>query len=141
MASSPLFSRIITIVGVFAVLGAAYWFITTSLTPVPVPPVPPQRASVRFDPRVDVSKDAVFTNLHPLSALSVNVGEMGRVNPFVPAPPAAIASELLTASSTTNSDSAAKTASSTPEVFTSTTTETGVNATSTGPNDLIPPKP
>lgn len=98
---TSLFSRLLTIVGVLSVLIAAYWFITTSLTPYPVPPTPPRRGAVTFDPKVDVSKDAVFRNLRPLAGFEVEIGQMGRSNPFVPPAPAPIIISPTTTESST----------------------------------------
>jgi hypothetical protein len=98
---TSVFSRILTIVGVLSVLIAAYWFITTSLTPYPVPPAAPRRGAVTFDPKVDVSKDAVFRTLRPLAGFEVEIGQIGRPNPFVPpAPSPLIISPTTTESST-----------------------------------------
>ncbi len=121
---SSLFSRSLTVIGVLTVLISSYWFITTSLTPYPVPPAPPRRASVTFDPKVDVSKDKVFSQLRPLSALEVEVGQTGRSNPFTPpAPTAVIISPVTTTSASTG----------TPPLI--------ITPTTTGPGDIATPPP
>lgn len=68
------------------VIGLTYWFIQTSLAPVPVPPAPPTRGAVRFDPALDVSKSDTFFRLRPMGPFEVKPENLGRVNPFVPIP-------------------------------------------------------
>jgi hypothetical protein len=121
---SSLFSRSLTVIGVLAVLLSSYWFITTSLTPYPVPPAPPRRTSVTFDPKVDVSKNTVFSRLRPLSGFDVEVGQTGRSNPFTPPAPTAIIISPATATVSSTG---------TPPII--------ITPTSTGPGtDGMPPE-
>lgn len=117
---SSVFSRLITVVAVLSVLVSAYWFITSSLAPYPVPLAPPQRGAVTFDPKVDVSKDAIFAKLRPLSGLEIEVGETGRANPFIPPAPAPI---IITPTTTQQ-------ATTTPPII--------ITPSSTGP-EILPP--
>ncbi|MCC7357434.1 hypothetical protein IT408_02910 [Candidatus Uhrbacteria bacterium] len=119
---ASLFSRILTVVGVLAVLISSYWFITSSLAPYPVPPTPPNRTSVTFDPKVDVSKDKVFSSLRPLSGLEVEVGQTGRSNPFTPPVNAPIIISPVTTTEAT------------------TTLPVIITPTSTGPGDMNTPQ-
>lgn len=83
MTTPSIFSRILMIVGALAVVGFTYWFITTSLAPLPVPEAPPARGNVRFDPRVDVSKNPSFQQLYPLGPMTiVPPTTIGRQDPF-----------------------------------------------------------
>ena len=83
MTTPSIFSRILMIIGALAVVGFTYWFITTSLAPLSVPEAPPTRGNVRFDPRVDVSKNPSFQQLYPLGPMViVQPTTLGRQNPF-----------------------------------------------------------
>jgi hypothetical protein len=106
-----LLSRILQVLGSVVVLGLAYWFITTSLSPVAIPPPPAKRTDVRFDPAVDVSRNPTFTQLRPLAAMEIEPGETGRLNPFVPAPKLApvVATSTMPMLPMTTSTSAATT--------------------------------
>jgi|GEM_PF-2663178 len=99
---SPLFSRIMLLVGAMAIIGVAYFFIETSLAPVPVPPLPVQPGAVHFDPALDVSKDSVFFGLRPLGPDIPTPTTVGRPNPFVP-PPVPSTSTLPIPPTTTSS--------------------------------------
>jgi hypothetical protein len=81
-----------------ASLGAAFWFGSQALEPVPIPPPPPTKSNVTFNANADVSKHPMFQRLEPLGPSLIDAGELGRVNPFVPAP--LRASATSTASST-----------------------------------------
>lgn len=82
--AASLFSKVITLVLVFVCLGAAFYFGSQFLEPVDVPPPPPVRAQVRFNPKADVSKNEVFQRLEPYGPTKVEPGETGRLNPFAP---------------------------------------------------------
>ena len=86
MQTSPLVSRIISIVIILASLGVALWLGLKFLEPVPVPPPPAPRQAVTFDRNADVSANPVFTGLQPYGPSQVESGPVGRVNPFIPAP-------------------------------------------------------
>jgi lipoprotein-anchoring transpeptidase ErfK/SrfK len=106
-SAPPIFSRIIMVLMAIASLGAAFWFGMQALEPVPVPPPPPAKSRVTFNPNVDVSKNTVFQRLEPLGPATIEPGELGRVNPFVPimAPSTSTAPELVMATSTTSTTS------------------------------------
>lgn len=80
-----------TVIMVVACLVAAFWVGLQALEPVPVPPLPPAKAQVRFDPKVDVSNNPMFKRLEPLGPGAVEAGTLGRVNPFAPVLPASTA--------------------------------------------------
>ncbi|MFZ2803739.1 MAG: hypothetical protein WA001_00800 [Patescibacteria group bacterium] len=126
---STLFSRILLIIGGLLVVGLSFWFIETSLSPVPVPPVPPQPSSVQFDPTLDVSKNAVFFGLRPMGPDVSTPVSVGRDNPFIPPPaPVFVTSTTSTIPETaTNTDQQAP--SSTEQVApTSTASVPAANA-------------
>ena len=104
--SPSLFSRILLAIMGLALIVMAYWFITTALTPVPVPPVPPAKGAVSFDAKADVSKDALFQRLRPLAPSTVDVGATGRLNPFVPPAPTPV---VVSSTATTTVPSATST--------------------------------
>lgn len=56
----------------------------SALEPMAVPPSPPAKGKVVFNPQADVSKDSVFLRLTPMGPSAVEAGTTGRVNPFVP---------------------------------------------------------
>lgn len=82
----PLFSRLLTILVALGCVGAALWMGYAFLQPIPIPPLPPSRAAVRFDARVDVSKNAVFQHLEPVGLEPLSLDGLGRLNPFAPLP-------------------------------------------------------
>lgn len=100
---SSLFSRILIIVGCLSVVGLSYWFVQTSLAPVPVPPVPPARGKVQFDPKLDVSKNTVFFNLRQMGPEVVEPLAIGRPNPFAPVLPVLPPPVVTTTGTTTSS--------------------------------------
>lgn len=83
-----LFSRIVMLLFAVASLGAAFWFGSQALEPVPVPPPPPAKSNVTFRANAPVSSNPMFQRLEPLGPAAVEKGELGRVNPFVPVPSA-----------------------------------------------------
>lgn len=96
-AKPSIFSRVIQLVVIGAVLGAALWAGSQILEPAPVPRPPTPKGVVKFDSTVDVSKNTVFSGLRPLSTSEVQVEAVGRPNPFVPvAPDAVIATSTVT---------------------------------------------
>lgn len=72
------------IIGALAVIVFAYWFLSTSLSPVEVPPLVLSRKDVKFDPKVDMSKNAKFLRLKPLGDGVPELTGLGRSNPFLP---------------------------------------------------------
>lgn len=129
---STLFSRILLIIGGLLVVGMSYWFIQTSLAPVPVPPVPPQPGAVRFDPSLDVSKNAVFFSLRPLGPDLVTPTIVGRPNPFALVIPSAA---VTTTAATTTPTSQAIATSTIPIEPSAAVTST---STSTAPTPPMP---
>lgn len=97
---SSLFARITTVIMLLACLAVAFWVISQALEPVAVPPSPPAKAQVRFDPRVDVSQNTVFQRLEPLGPAIIEPGKMGRTNPFVPLPVMSVATSSAVTTTT-----------------------------------------
>lgn len=91
MNAPSIFSRILVIIGALGVVGLTYWFIATSLAPVPVPPGQPARGSVRFDPQADVTKHPKFPVLQQLGPSIMPPTGLGRQNPFLPPPAPVVA--------------------------------------------------
>lgn len=89
-----VFSRILVVLAGGAAVYFAYLFVRITLAPVPVPPAPPVKKTITFNPQLDVTKHPVFGTLRLLGPLTVDVRELGRTNPFVPV-------EATTSSSTT----------------------------------------
>lgn len=88
-AKSSIFSNLLVMLGALAAAGGVFWFIYTSLGPVDVPPVPPERRPLKFDTKADVSQNQTFNQLRPLiSDFSVEPENLGRPNPFMPVPKA-----------------------------------------------------
>lgn len=110
-AAPSIFSRILMVIASLAVIGLAYWFIRTSLAPVPAPPPAAGRGSVRFDPALDVSKNETFFRLRPLAPSEVLTPQPGRLNPFVPVPPPAPPPTTTTSTVTPASEATAPTSS------------------------------
>lgn len=69
-----------------ACLVAVFWIGSQALEPVAIPPLPPGKSSVTFNPSSDVSQRPTFLRLEPLGPTTVDPGELGRTNPFVPLP-------------------------------------------------------
>ncbi len=88
ISSSPsIFSRVVLIIGGLAVIGLTYWFIRTSLMPISaLPRVVANRATVKFDPALDVSKNEAFYRLQILLPVEPLAPPPGRLNPFIPVP-------------------------------------------------------
>lgn len=61
-----------------------YWIVQMTLAPVAVPPSAPARKNVTFDARLDISKNATFTQLKSIGPMEVDVPPTGRDNPFAP---------------------------------------------------------
>lgn len=99
--ASSLFSKLMTVIMVVACLVAAFWVALQALEPVPVPPLPPAKAQVKFDPKVDVSNNAMFKRLEPLGPGAIEAGTLGRVNPFAPVIPASAATGTSATTTTT----------------------------------------
>ncbi len=115
---TTLFSRILFVLGGGGIVVFAYTLILTLLAPVSVPPAPPAPASVSFDPTLDVTKNAIFDRLRQIGPPSVEIGAIGRPNPFISPPtttrelpfvPASGTHGLPSVASTTTSESAATT--------------------------------
>lgn len=105
--SPSIFSRIILVVVVLASLGGGLWVVSQLLEPVAVPPPPLHKAAITFNPASDVSKNLVFQGLQPLGPMTVEPGEMGRLNPFLPVtvPNPASSTPSFVATSTTATSS------------------------------------
>ncbi|MFA4954731.1 MAG: hypothetical protein WC641_05455 [Patescibacteria group bacterium] len=84
MRTSSIFSRIVLVLGGLAVLGFTYWLLATSLAPIEVPPLAVSRREIKFDPRVDMSKNEKFLRLKPLGDGVPELTGLGRSNPFMP---------------------------------------------------------
>lgn len=93
---TTLFSRILFILGGLSVIVFVFYLISTTLSPVPVPPAPPAPKSVRFDPTLDVTKNGAFERLRPVGPPAVLVGTLGRNNPFIPPPTSTSESQVVT---------------------------------------------
>ena len=101
-APSSLFSKIVMLLLAIACVVAMFWFGSQALEPVEVPPAPPGKSSVTFNPKSDVSQQAVFQRLEPLGPTHIEPGELGRQNPFVPLPaPVAVSSTAPTGTTPT----------------------------------------
>jgi hypothetical protein len=79
---SVVFDRIVLVLAALAAFGAAAWAGFRLYEPVPIPPIPPTKASVSFDSRVDVRKNGLFGLLHSALRGDVEPGIVGHVNPF-----------------------------------------------------------
>ncbi len=95
----PLFSRLLAACIALGCVAAALWMGYVLLEPVPIPPLPPGRAYVRFDTKADVSQNVVFQHLEPLGSQTFSLDGLGRLNPFAPVP--IIVTATTTVSSTT----------------------------------------
>ena len=84
--TSPMLSRILMVIGGLGIIGLTYWLIQASLSPVPVPPAPPKRCAVQFNTKLDVSKNETFFHLRDMGPTEVKPTNLGRPNPFIPAP-------------------------------------------------------
>ncbi len=84
MKKTSIVSRLIMVLMALGILGLAYWFISTSLTPVEVPRQLVLRSVVKFDPKLDISTNEKFLALRPLGAFDLQLPAMGRENPFFP---------------------------------------------------------
>lgn len=82
---TTIITRTLLVIGALLCLVFGYWIIQIALAPVTVPPPPPARKNVTFDARLDVSKNAQFTELKTIGPIDVDVPQTGRDNPFVPA--------------------------------------------------------
>lgn len=100
------------------VLGLAYWFISTSLTPVTVPQQLVIRSAVRFDPKLDISSNEKFLVLRPLGEFELSLPKMGRENPFSP--------PVLTTQDATSTATTSEMIYAFAVTSTATTTESGV---------------
>lgn len=85
-APSSLFSKIVMLLLAAACLVAVFWFGSQALEPVSIPPLPPGKSRVTFNPTSDVSQKSLFQRLEPLGPVQVEAGTLGRPNPFVPLP-------------------------------------------------------
>lgn len=83
---TTLFSRMLFVLGGLSAVVFVFYLIQTTLSPVPVPPLPPAPTSARFDPALDVTKNAAFGRLRPVGPSAVLIGAIGRSNPFTPPP-------------------------------------------------------
>lgn len=83
-ARHSLFSRIVLVLVVGGTLVAAYRVVSLALEPVAVPSIPPIKKDVQFNPKGDVSKNAVFGSLRPVGPEAVVPGTVGKANPFTP---------------------------------------------------------
>lgn len=119
-AKSSVFSSLLKVLGALAVSGSVFWFIYSSLGPVEVPPPPPSRSALRFDPQADMRQNKVFGQLSAIvKDLDLKANEVGRPNPFmrvVKAPPPAMASSTTSTLPTAVATSTAVTASTTPDM-------------------------
>lgn len=84
--TSPILSRILMVLGCFCIIGLTYWFVQTVLSPVAVPPAPPKRGAVQFNTKLDVSKNETFFHLRDMGPTDIKPTNLGRTNPFIPAP-------------------------------------------------------
>jgi hypothetical protein len=80
---SRLVHHIVLVLAAVGVLGVAWWVGSRLIEPVPPAPVPPSKASVSFDPRVDVRTKPLFNTLQTLFRGELDPGIVGRLNPFV----------------------------------------------------------
>ena len=98
-----MLSRILMVLGGLCIIALPYCFIQTSLSPVPVPPAPPKRGTVQFNTKLDVSKNETFFHLRDMGPTEVRPTNLGRPNPFIPAPvevPVVVATTTVIATST-----------------------------------------
>lgn len=112
--TSPILSRILMVLGGLCIVGLTYWFIQTSLAPVPVPPAPPKRGVVQFNTKLDVSKNETFFHLRDLGPIEVKPTNLGRPNPFIPAPVAPTSTVSATTTTVTDQLIVPVTATTTP---------------------------
>ena len=82
----PLIARIVQITVILGCIGGLLWVGMRFFEPVPVPPNAKIQRAVKFDKSSDVSKNSVFSGLRQYGSSTVEVGETGRANPFVPLP-------------------------------------------------------
>jgi len=97
---TTLVSRILFVLGGGGIVVFAYTLLQTMLAPVPVPPAPFAPASVSFDPTLDVTKNEIFDRLRPIGPSSIEIGAMGRSNPFLPPPTTTQEIPLVTSTAT-----------------------------------------
>lgn len=79
---SPVFDRLLVGISALAVFGAVAWIGFRLFAPVPVPPVPPPKAGVQFDPRADVRQNPLFGTLRAVLRGQIEPGILGHFNPF-----------------------------------------------------------
>lgn len=79
---SPLIHRLVLVLSALAALGAAAWAGLRAFEPVPIPPVPPPRPAVTFDPRADIRGNPLFGTLQAVIRGEIDIGQIGRSNPF-----------------------------------------------------------
>jgi hypothetical protein len=80
--TSLLFQRILLILSALAVLGVAMWGGFRFFEPVPVPPIPPPKQRVSFDPNADIRNHPFWEGLFAVFNDEVEPGVLGRDNPF-----------------------------------------------------------
>lgn len=80
---SHILHRIVLLISAVGVLAIAWWVGSRAIEPVPPPPIPPPKASVSFDPRVDVRTHPLFNTLQALYRGQLDAGIVGRANPFL----------------------------------------------------------
>ncbi len=79
---SPLIHRLVLVLSALVALGAAAWAGLRAFEPVPIPPVPASKPSVTFDPRADIRTNPLFATLQAVVRGEIQIGALGRTNPF-----------------------------------------------------------
>jgi hypothetical protein len=97
----PLIARIVQITVILGCIGGLLWVGMRFFEPVSVPPSVKIQRAVKFDASSDVTKNSVFSGLQQYGPVTVEVGETGRVNPFVPLPSPVKATSTATSTDST----------------------------------------
>lgn len=83
----PLIARIVQITVILGCVAGLLWVGMKFFEPVSAPAPERAKPAVKFNPSVDVSKNSVFGGLQPYGPATVESGETGKINPFIPLPP------------------------------------------------------
>jgi hypothetical protein len=83
ISRSRLIHYVSLAVAAAVVFAIAAWVALNAIEAVPMPPVPPSKADVTFNPQVDVRNHPLFNTLRTLTRGKVMAGVLGKVNPFL----------------------------------------------------------
>ncbi|MBD3252088.1 hypothetical protein GF380_06625, partial [Candidatus Uhrbacteria bacterium] len=81
--SSAIIYRIVLLLGALGIVAAAIWIGIQVLEPVRVPPAPPSKPAVTFDPKADIRSHNLWGTLQDfLQGIPQETGVVGNPNPF-----------------------------------------------------------